>query len=541
MTLSLFLRFFLFVACGGFMLFLSWPPITFFTFFIFIALVPLLVLEKDIKDEKISYKGYFICSYCTFFIFNLFTTFWIKNAHLGGAVFAILCNSLFMALVFYFYAKLKNSIQWKNPMLILPILWIAFEYLHLNWDLSWPWLILGNVFSSHPVLVQWYSYTGVLGGTLWILIINILVFKCYEKSTSFKNAKVYVLALFVAILVPFLFTNLLYNQYKYENEMSSEDTKDSVVDTINVLVVQPNIDPYTDKFSLSQFDQIEDISELIRGYVDSTFNYLILPETFLIDPIWEHQFDNNLSVKKLNQWIDKYQFDIIVGATTLGLSEKSATSKSLGKHKDSWYKVYNSVLYMRGENSKIATYHKSKLVPGAEQMPFQRILYPLLGDRVLNIGESTSVGNFSKQDTISIFNQSIAPVICYESIYGDYVREFVKNGAQVIFIITNDGWWKDTSGYRQHHMYAQLRAIETRRYIARSANTGISSVINPLGETEQSLGWSEKGVIKATLELNTQFTFYVKHGDFLGRISAFLSILLFLYFFVINKLQISHK
>ena len=219
----------------------------------------------------------------------------------------------------------------------------------------------------------------------------------------------------------------------------------------------------------------------------------------------------------------------------------SATSKSLGKHKDAWYEVYNSVLYMRGENYKIATYHKSKLVPGAEQMPFQRILYPLLGDRVLNIGESTSVGNFSKQDTISIFNQSIAPVICYESIYGDYVRGFVKNGAKVIFIITNDGWWKDTSGYRQHNMYAQLRAIETRRYIARSANTGISSIITPLGEIDESLGWSEKGVIKATLVLNNQFTFYVKHGDFLGRISAFLSILLLLYFFVINKLQYSHK
>ena len=106
-----------------------------------------------------------------------------------------------MALVFYFYAKLKSTIQWKNPTLILPILWIAFEYLHLNWDLSWPWLILGNVFSSHPVLVQWYSYTGVLGGTLWIFLINILVFKCYEKRTSFKNAKAYVLALFFGLFL----------------------------------------------------------------------------------------------------------------------------------------------------------------------------------------------------------------------------------------------------------------------------------------------------------------------------------------------------
>lgn len=90
-------------------------------------------------------------------------------------------------------------------------------------------------------------------------------------------------------------------------------------------------------------------------------------------------------------------------------------------------------------------------------------------------------------------------------------------------------------------MYAQLRAVETRRYIARSANTGISSVINPLGEFEKVLDWNEKGVIQADLLLNSESTFYIEHGDFLGRISAFLSIILLLYFFVINKLQFSHK
>ena len=174
-------------------------------------------------------------------------------------------------------------------------------------------------------------------------------------------------------------------------------------------------------------------------------------------------------------------------------------------------------------------------------MPFQSVLYPVLGDRVLNIGDATSIGNFSKQDTLSIFNESIAPVICYESIYGDYVRKFVQKGAEVIFIITNDGWWKETSGYRQHNMYAQLRAIETRRYIARSANTGISSVINLRGEIEQSLDWDTKGLIEARLLLNPHPTFYVQYGDFLGRISGFLSIILLLYFFVINKLQFSRK
>ena len=231
-------------------------------------------------------------------------------------------------------------------------------------------------------------------------------------------------------------------------------------------------------------------------------------------------------------------------ATTLMLSEKSPTSKPLSSADNLWYEVYNSALHLKGQKQYINSYHKSKLVPGAEQMPFQSVLYPVLGDGILNIGPSTAIGNFSKQDTVTIFNESIAPIICYESIYGDHVAKFVRKGAQAIVIITNDGWWKKTSGYKQHNMYAKLRAIETRRYIARSANTGISSVINSFGEIENSLDGDIQGVIKSNIKLNNEQTFYVQYGDVLGRLSAFLSIIFVLYFFVkklINKLQVSRK
>ena len=111
----------------------------------------------------------------------------------------------------------------------------------------------------------------------------------------------------------------------------------------------------------------------------------------------------------------------------------------------------------------------------------------------------------------------------------------------LIFIITNDGWWKNTPGYKQHHNYAKLRAIETRRYIARSANTGISSVINPFGSVEQYLGWDLRGVIKSKMPVLVKNTFYVRYGDYLGRISSFFAILFVLFFVINNKLNISRK
>ena len=518
---------------AGFLFFVSWPPMTNFTFLIFIAFVPLFIIELYFYKKEIGLKEYLGYIYLAFFIFNLSVTFWIKHAHLGGAIFAILCNSFFMTFVFFLYSRIKCLIDQKQSFLIFTILWIGFEYLHLNWDLSWPWLTLGNIFSAHPNWVQWYSYSGVLGGTCWILIMNFLFLKLYQYKNSYELRNFYLVITMLFFLLPIGVSYLIYNN---NLQLVSNDT-------VNVLVVQPNIDPYEDKFALSQQQQNKVVLDLIETKINNRLDFLILPETFLVSPIWTHDMQRNPDLKLFKKLTKQYNnLNIIIGATLLDLSKKSATSKPLLNYKNQFYKVHNSVIHL--SNFSIDKYYKSKLVPGAEQMPFQNFLYPILGDKILQIGDASSLGNFSTQDSVSIFSNSkgnnAAPIICYESIYGDYVRKFVQKGAEVIFIITNDGWWKKTSGYQQHNMYAKLRAIETRRYVARSANTGISSIINHFGELESSIEWDKKDIIEYTIPLYNQDTFYVQYGDVLGRLSSFLSIILILYFFVYNKLQISH-
>jgi apolipoprotein N-acyltransferase len=95
-------------------------------------------------------------------------------------------------------------------------------------------------------------------------------------------------------------------------------------------------------------------------------------------------------------------------------------------------------------------------------------------------------------------------------------------------IITNDAWWGNTPGYRQHLSYASLRAIETRRAIARCANTGISAIIAPSGEILQPTPWWEPAVIESSIPLRDDITFFVSHGDITGRLSTFLFLLLLL-------------
>ena len=123
----------------------------------------------------------------------------------------------------------------------------------------------------------------------------------------------------------------------------------------------------------------------------------------------------------------------------------------------------------------------------------------------------------------------IAPAICYEGLYGDFMGEFVRNGAQIFSVVSNDGWWGDTPGYKYLFAYCRLRAIEHRRDVARSANTGISGFINSRGDALQTLDWDKKGVIVEQLRLNDKMTFYTRHGDYLGRLSLYVALLCLLY------------
>jgi apolipoprotein N-acyltransferase len=223
---------------------------------------------------------------------------------------------------------------------------------------------------------------------------------------------------------------------------------------------------------------------------------------------------------------------IVSGASTNRVfnasQEISKTAKQLNKE-NIWYDSYNTALQM-DSTSDIQLYHKSKLVPGVEKLPYPEV-FKFLGPLAIDLGGT--VGSVGSQEERSVFKYkpqagiSAAPVVCYESIYGDYVSEYVRNGASLIFIITNDGWWSDSPGYRQHLQYATLRAIETRRSIARSANTGVSAFINQKGEIVQRSKWWVQDALRGTIHANTALTFYTRTGEYIGTSALWLALMFF--------------
>ena len=463
-------------------------------------------------------------AYLTFFIWNLITTYWLYFSTPFGGAFAILVNSLLMALVFLLYHIVAKRIGFLASAIFLTSIWMVFEKIHLTWDFSWPWLNLGNVFSENTEWVQWYEYTGIFGGTLWIWITNLILFKAVLHYREFKVKSILysaVVRLLLVVGIPMLVSYLIYENYKIPKEET------------DVLILQPNIDPYTEKYNTTDKRISEILLQLSREKLTNNTSALIAPETVFADGTPISQIGNSEAEFVGNQLHREYKNLSFIGGISLfeRFNDPEKVDKQTNKiGKSDWYNDYNSAFLIKpdGDNE---LYHKSKLVVGVENFPYPNILKPILGDMMIDLGGT--VATKTTQATRGTFKLSdgtaTGPIICYESVYGDFVTGYVEKGAEFLTIITNDAWWGNTQGHKQHLSYAKLRAVETRRAIARSTNTGISALITPKGDIKQQLGYGVRGSILGTVAINREKTFYVEHGDYLAQLAQFLAAFIFLF------------
>ena len=505
----------------------AWP-INGFTFIIFGALIPLLFLENsiqlsDFKRKRLLVFGY---GYLTFLLWNILITWWLINSSLIGMLFANICNSLFYAIIFTCFSWAKKRLPNRSAYLFLIALWIAFEKLHLSWDFSWTWLNLGNVFSENIYWIQWYEYTGVFGGSLWVLVINVWLFHIFKNHNTILGYK----PLARKMIAPLMFIALPIAFSLYLYEKVEEGSKD-----IKVLLVQPNIDPYSTKYSLTNANFIDLWKKQVQPFYSDSLDYILSPETYFAEGYGEEfrelngsklheELQHELAKIPLTQYITGIQlYDLY--------AQENAPSLTANQIKKGlWADYYNSALAEQS-NEIFQIYHKSKLVVGVENMPFKSILKPLLGDVLINFGGTVASRVTQKKRAVFSHTNSklkAAPIICWESIFGEFVTGYVNEGATFLAVISNDAWWGETPGHKQLFSYTRLRAIETRRDIARSANTGISSIINAKGEIINQTSYNTKTALIGKLSSRSNLTFYVRFGDIIARWSVFVTGLFFL-------------
>ncbi|MGB0886539.1 MAG: apolipoprotein N-acyltransferase [Vicingaceae bacterium] len=510
---------------SGLLMGIAWPGTGGIAPLFFIALIPLLYMEYLISQnpDKLKSRHLFFNAYLAFLTFNVFTTWWIWNADPAGMIMAEVLYSLFMAITFLWFHKIKKNLGEKKGYFALVVVWIGFEWLHYNWEFSHPWNTFGNTFANFTPIIQWYEYTGVLGGTLWILIANILLFKLFKQTVILKESlkkNIKSLSLIAAVIIlPILFSVIIYTTYTEEEN------------PVEIVVVQPNIDPYNEKFrGMTEAEQMDRILSLAKEKITPNTKYILAPETAIPRSSVEKKIEANYGIIEIRKFLKEFpHVKFIIGISSkieygIRNSKPTSTARSYGTPTQ-YYDAFNSALLI-DNTPNIQIYHKSKLVLGVEKLPYPKLFAPLEKFAINLGGTFGSLGTEKEAHNLIDGALNIAPVICYESIYGDYVASYVKKGADIIFILTNDGWWDDTPGYRQHLAYGRLRAIETRRSIARSANTGTSCYINQRGDVINATNWWKNDAIVHSINSNKKTTFYTEHGDLLGRLSAALGALI---------------
>ncbi|MFP8488475.1 apolipoprotein N-acyltransferase [Gracilimonas sp. Q87] len=480
---------------AGVLLGLSFPPVN-----LSFLSIPAFILLFHLVQKTDSYKQLAYYSYAGFVVWNLIGTYWLMMASLPAGIAAILANSVLMTiplcLAKYFSAKSSSPVL---IALLQTSAWVGYEFLHHNWDLSWTWLAIGNAWSNWIGIIQYISATGFLGISLWVVLTSALT---YQFILNKENRLLYT-TLTVFIIFPlWSFTLFVTNEIE-------TDPKDE----IEVAIIQPNHDSYEDFAGMSGLDEVMDS---LMSLTDRTIN----PKTELV--IWPENaidgaiFSKSRTASRIADSARSWNTNFIVGTGLFKTYDTDTDKLYRGIIQSSGhpYNYFNATLFVKADGS-ISDYEKANLVPIVERIPFVEILATIDVFDFVDWGSIAGFGRGRTPDMIETTAFTSPGLICYDSVYPSWIREFVRNEATFITIITNDGWWGNTSGHLQHFAYARLRAIEFDRWIARSANNGISGIIAPNGKViSQTDYWVRTGFVSQVYNRYTE-TLYTRFGNWL--------------------------
>lgn len=453
-----------------------------------VALVPAFLWLIRIAEESPSARTAMWRVYPGLLVWNILTTYWLAMATVGGGVAAILANAVVMSIPFGLYRRFRKPEHtlWQNASLFIA-LYIGFEWIHHQWDLAWPWLTLGNALSNATALVQWIELTGVLGLSAWILAVVFAMRKPTVRSIGLLSVPV------AASLILFFMM------------------RETATGTLPALIVQPNIDSYSPYEEFGSDAEILDtllaLSE--RGITDQTV-LVLWPENSVEG--WIYPDPNRFPNPELHRRVAQWNSTLIGGATFFKAFESVEVAPIPHRMNGNGvpYTMYNAGLAWQPDGT-LQVYGKRRLVPIVERLPFVTQLAWLMPfvdwTGLMGFGKGTESAN------LTVGGVKVTGLVCYDSVFPDWVRRQVRDGAGVVGIITNDGWWGDTGGHEQHFAYARLRAIETRRTVARSANNGISGVILPDGSVPFRTEYWTRVTHHADLPIYSRTTLYVRYGD----------------------------
>ncbi len=528
----------LLLILSGVLLGLSFPPFPFpFQLLMFFALVPyFIVIERKKTLAEINRS-----TYLAFFFFNLITIYWVGSWQKGTDPFLMIAGGtllffnpllfLIPSTLFYFARRSFNE---KFALLAFPFFWITYEYVYMLTDISFPWLTLGSGLSHFTVFIQVADVIGSVGISVVVIYLNILFYKAF---INYKTSPKKFAADAAGIIIIFAIV-IFYGSYRLSTFKVSGHK-------IKVGLIQPNLDPWKKWEDNHPEEATELYLKLSREAVQQGAHFIVWPETalgpvYLMSPAYYSIKD---SIYKFLEGTNSFLFTGMPDVHYYQSDEKIPSDAKYSKIGEFYYSIYNGILLLSPYTTKVERYGKMKLVPFGEKVPFVDAL-PFLGKffkwgvgiSSWNVGRDTSVfsvplrtDDFSKADTLKVNG-----LVCYESVYPYFVTNFIRKGADLIAVVTNDSWYGKSSGPYQHKEIAVLRAVENRKSVIRAANGGISCIIDPLGRTLKETKLFTRTVLVGSVPIQEGETFFSKHPMIIPYFASYLSLSVFLYFLILK-------
>lgn len=510
----------LLLILSGILTGISFTPFPFpFTLFLFVSFIPyLFVIERRkslLEVNRVSYLFFFVLSFITIYWVGSWQSKADPFLMIGGGVLiffypvVLLINSSLFFLSQKIFGKEKSF--W-----LFPIFWVTGEYFLTLTDLKFPWLTLGHGLAKFTTFIQIADIVGAFGLSVIVLYINVLVFRAIKNfSVNRKAFRKHLFAALILFLIPFI-----YGLVVIEEQQNSNEKK------IRVGVVQPNLDPW-EKWELGGVENIlKNYIELSEKCTQQGAELIIWPETAL--PVYLLSGTYSDVVDSIYSFLRKNRVYLLTGMPDYIIHyDNPPKDAKLSKAGNFYYSTYNAILLFNPDSYEIQRYGKMQLVPLGEKIPFADAL-PFLADwfkwRVglsgWNVGKDTTIFKLKiDNDTVKI-----AGLVCYESVFPDFVTNFTRKDAQFITVVTNDSWYGNSSGPYQHKEFAALRAVENRKAVVRCANGGISCLINKFGITEYETSMFTRTSFVVDVPLNDKKTFYSEYPMIVPVLSSVFSI-----------------
>lgn len=463
----------------------AWPPLP-LGFLAYIALIWPLDIISGKPFGKAFQSGYLFS-----FVYYLCALYWIGWVHVPGMVTAVAIISLYNAFVFGLY----SSIYRRRPlvaMILFPLLWVGVEYFRSLFEIAFPWSNLSYTQGSYTPLLQICEFVGDGGITILIVVVNILLWQAWKSADRSRMA---ILALIsgIIIVVPTLYGAIVLSHAGPVGQGS-----------VRIGLLQGNVpletkwDPQMEEFNLNLYDSLA----VAAGPAD----LLVWPETAA--PAYIRDDYHLLSL--ISATARRTGASMLVGT----LDYERPTANTLD--------YFNAAMQFTPDGRRTLPYHKNKLVPFAETVPYGKHI-PWLAN--LSLGWS----DFAPGKELRLYETKggkYGTLICYESIFPEVCNRYVQMGADFLVNITNDTWYGYSSGAYQHAGMPIFRAIENRIPIARAANSGFSYFVDGFGRVYDKSKLFEKTVIVGNISPRVGRTLFNKLGPVLGQTGLLLIVVL---------------